>query len=327
MSEIRQDIITGEWVFFAAERKNRPHDFMKKVNEIKNDVHCPFCRGNEGDTPKSTYELCNNDGNWVIRTFSNMYPAVSSNNENVKKHEFYKNADGKGFHEVVVDTPEHIMEIEDFSLEHMFNVLKVLKNRFEFIKSQNDMEYIQIFKNKGPEAGASLQHSHWQIVGIPVISLKQKIACERFKDYYSKNKSCLLCDVVKNEIHDKVRIIDENELFISFAPYASKITYEMYIVPKNHVYSYEQFLDDDLKFLSDILKKSLLRIRGFNKEMCYNICFQDKPLKDNNFNSFHWYLKIIPRTGNFAGFEFATGSFINHILPEEAAKTYRNIKI
>lgn len=323
MSVIRQDMFTGEWIIYAANRKKRPYDFVKRnVARSDNYKNCPFCSGNEEKTPKAVYQ---NGTDWNIRVFPNMYPAVGGEMESFDTENFYHSISGTGIHEVLVDTPEHESVIHNFSTQHIEEILKVLQKRYIEIKKQIDVQYIQIFKNCGPEAGMSLIHSHWQIMGVPFLPNHQKQAQLISKSYYQKNKNCLFCHMLAHEKNVNKRIIAENEKFLLFTPYAPKISYEIWIAPKEHICCYSDFNDTDLAYLSKILKNALTRVAQIREGISYNICFIDMPKTQAEEKYCHWYLKIYPRMGSFAGFEFATGSYINPVLPEVSAKHYRDL--
>lgn len=315
MSELRQDILTGEWVIFAGNRMKRPYDFVKKsVPKTTDSTDCQFCPGNEHLTTEPVYQN-GEDGNWTIRAFPNKFPAVSENAGKADDEGFYSAAPGRGIHEVVVDTPEHMGIIHDFSEEKLFEVLKVIKSRFEAISDADNIKYVQVFKNCGPDAGASIMHSHWQIIGVPVIPREQTVVRENCEKYRQERGKCLICDVVKHEINAEKRIIAETKSFAAFMPYASKMSYECDIAAKEHVRSFGDFDDEMIKELARLIKMVLSAVKTLRKGICYNMCFEDTPKGMDG----HWYMRILPRMGNPAGFEFGTNSYINPILPEKAA--------
>ncbi|HIT73107.1 MAG TPA: galactose-1-phosphate uridylyltransferase [Candidatus Fimicola cottocaccae] len=325
MSELRRNPITGEWVTFAVKRGARPYDFVKK-SEAKKDSSktCPFCPGNENETTKEVFQ--NDDKNWSIRVFPNKYPALDFGDCDFENHSFYENMNGVGIHEVIVDTPNHNEKIYDFSSEHFLDVIKVLKMRFDDMKKRDFIKYIQIFKNNGAEAGMSLVHSHWQIIGVPVMGRIQNDTLFNALEYRKKHNSCVMCDMIKNEIKENKRVVSENENFVAFTPYASKMSYELWIAPKEHISSFGEFNEKHIEDFTNIFHNMLKRVSLINKDISYNICFMDSPI-DENKKYFHWYVKIVPRIGNFAGLEFSTGTFINPVMPEDAAEVYKSKKV
>ncbi len=320
MSELRQDILTGQWVIFAGNRMKRPYDFVKKsIPKTTDSADCQFCPGNEHLTTPAIYED-GDDGSWTVRVFLNKFPAVSGSCRIADDEGFYNAEKGVGVHEVVVDTPNHTDVIHDFTAEHLFKVLKVIRERFIDISSNRDIKYVQIFKNCGPDSGASIMHSHWQIIGVPVIPREQCVVGERSRQYNKKHGKCLICAVIDHEKEKKIRLVAENDTFIAFAPYASQMSYECDIAVKRHIRSYGEFDDGQLNELTQILKIVLSAIKTLRKNICYNLCFEDTPMGCDG----HWYMRVLPRMGNLAGFEYGTCSNINPIFPEDAAEYMRN---
>ena len=321
MSQLRQDILTGEWVIFAGNRMRRPYDFIKKsVPKTADKRECQFCPGNEHLTTEPVYQDGDN-GQWSIRAFPNKFPAVDTGDDYMCSdgEGFYTSCCGKGIHEVIVDTPDHLEIIEDFSVEHIYRVFKVLRLRYEDIMSKDFIKYVQIFKNCGPDAGASIMQSHWQIIGVPVVPSEQTNIVNSMENYRSKNNKCVICSIMEHEREKKIRMISENEHFIAIAPYASKMTYECDIIPKEHISHFSQMDDKKLSALAHLLKDILSAVKTLRKGVCYNLCFEDTPKGYDG----HWFMKVLPRMGNLAGFEYGTSSYINPVLPEDAAAYIR----
>ena len=324
MSQLRRDILTGEWVIFASNRRRKPYHFAMKTTPKKEigNKDCPFCPGNEDKTPDQIYQN-GADGKWNLRVFRNLYPAVDTDSFEKCNEDFYYSEAGIGIHEVLVDTPDHNGDPSQFSEEHMYNILKVLQHRFRVIEDEEFIKYVQIFKNNGPEAGASIDHSHWQIMGVSVVPLEQEKTLRNIMEYRNEKGGCVVCDMVNYEINNKTRIVAENQSFVAFVPYAAKLSFELWVVSKKHVSTFSKLRDDDLKDLGIILKQLLKRVAELRDGICYNLCFEDSP-KGRSDEDFHWYMRILPRIGAPAGFEFATGSYINPMLPETAAQKYRS---
>lgn len=324
LSELRQNILTREWVLYAENRKKRPYDFVRNV--CPRDSHteeCPFCGGNEQRTTEALYQDGEN-GDWSIRVFPNRFPAVTEQEEPLKEEGFYTNVVGKGRHEVLVDTPEHEGTIENFTTEHLKKVLVVLQERYLDIRKGEMVRYVQIFKNCGSEAGMSLRHSHWQIIGLPVVSGRAEAYSRVATDYEKETEHCIFCDMIEVERKENNRLIRETDTFFAFAPYASRFPYEIWIAPKEHVSYYGQFSEKNLGELSELLKDMLLKVKQIQENVSYNICFMDAP-KGEIQGSFHWYVQILPRIGGFAGFEYATDICINPVLPETAAAFFKSL--
>lgn len=313
MSELRKNPFTDEWTLCAQNRRDRPYEFIHKTEVIPDSgKNCPFCCGHEEWTTQAVYQDGEND-QWQIRVFPNKFPAVSNVCSSVEIDPFYTCVAGTGGHEVLVDTPHHNATIDGFSQEQLARILDVLQDRHERMEESDDTKYVQIFKNCGPSAGMSIHHSHWQVVGLPIVPERvEKIART------IKSDDCLFCKLVAHERKVKERMVAENDEFIAITPYASRFPYEVWLVPKVHTKSFGALSEGQKQDLAKMLKWILGRVIQIKEGIGYNICLMDAPKGED----FHWYLEVLPRLGGFAGFEFATNSYINPVLPEDAAKFY-----
>lgn len=316
MSEFRKNPFTEEWTVYAKRRKNRPYEFRWQKAIHKDTKCCPFCAGNEERTTPALFQNETENG-WSIRVFPNMYPVVDEKTEEIEKEPFYENVPGTGYHEVIVDTPVHEESIEQFSGEHMREVLEVLRSRYEKMREKKEILYVQIFKNCGPEAGMSIRHSHWQMIGIPVVPSRIKRMIQN-----GIGKECLFCRLFQAEINTKKRLAGENKTMAAITAYASRYPYEVWIVSKAHRSSFGELTKEEIGDLADLMCQILPKVASLKENVGYNLCFMDAPKGED----FHWHLQILPRIGGFAGFEHATDCYINTTMPETAAAYYRGEK-
>lgn len=309
MSILRENPFTNEWTLYAESRGKRPHDFAQKTELVAGrEKECPFCKENDKITSEIVYW---DKKDWNICVVPNLYPIISHENaENIIEQEaFYNSINGVGHHEVLVDTADHSKTVDQFSEDEMAILFKTFDNRYEYLSNENNAKYVQIFKNNGASAGMSIKHSHWQIVSLPVLP-------EREKNMSAKMEvdNCLFCKMLNYELEKENRVIAESEYFVALAPYSSRMAYEVWIAPKRHFAHFSQRTKEentDLIKITQLVLKKLVKIKP---DVSYNICFMEGELKKDNF---HWHIQILPRIDGFAGFELATNSYINSILPEE----------
>lgn len=316
MSEFRKNPFTGEWTVYAKRRKNRPYEFHWQKAVQKGTECCPFCVGNEERTTPALFQNETEQG-WNIRVFPNMYPVVDKKSEELIEEPLYESKPGFGFHEVIVDTPVHEESIEQFSREHMLEVLQVLRRRYENMRAEKEVLYVQVFKNCGPEAGMSIRHSHWQMIGIPVIPSRIETMVQN-----GIGKECLFCRVFDEEINGRKRLAGENGTMAAITAYASRYPYEVWIVPKIHRSCFGKLTEEEMGDLADMMCRILPKVAALREDIGYNLCFMDGP----KGTDFHWHLEVLPRIGGFAGFEHATDCYINTVMPETAAAYYRGEK-
>ncbi len=309
--ELRKDYVLDRWVIIASERKKRPRDFAKKTKQKKGS--CVFCPGNEKLTPDELGRI-EMDGKWVMRWFSNKFPFVlpEGNPEIRSANKFFTYSDAYGMHEMIVDVREHDKRLEEMPDEHMLAFLKLCSARITELGKLDGIKYVLVFKNWGMEAGASLAHSHTQVVAynkVPYIVAEKARAVKAYR-------SCPYCEIIGIEINGKRRAF-ENKSFACFAPYASRFNYEAWIFPKKHIKSIAEMSDEELGDLGEILKKVLLKLNELG--LPYNFFMHNSPANEN----LHFHIGVCPRSAVWGGFEIAGNDVINSVSPEDAAEFYR----
>lgn len=312
MSEFRRNPFTGEWTVYASNRKDKPYEFRWGKKKDKGIDTCPFCPGHEEKTTPVLYEKIV-DGRWQIRVFENMFPIVGQESTDIEMG-FYEGKSGIGRHEVMVDTPNHEETIDQFSLERLQWVLETLRLRYQELRKEETVRHVQIFKNCGAGAGMSIQHSHWQMVSIPIFPERIQRMAE-----LSMKEGCLFCRMMQWEKEKGERIAGENRSFLAVTPYASRYAYEVWILPKVHKSTFDTLTKEEIEDLAEMLHHLLPKVVKLKEDIGYNLCFMDA----SKGMDFHWHLQILPRIGGVAGFEHATDCYINTVLPETAAAYYR----
>jgi UDPglucose--hexose-1-phosphate uridylyltransferase len=332
MPELRKDPIIGRWVIISTERGKRPTDFTS-VPAAKGGGFCPFCTGNESKTPPEVFAYRSphthrDSPGWWIRVVSNKFPALqiegSLNRQGVG---IYDKMNGVGAHEVIIETPDHNKSLSDLSETHITEILLAWKQRMVDLKKDTRFRYILIFKNHGEAAGASLEHSHTQLIAMPIIPKRVWEEIEGARRYYDYKERCIFCDIVTQEISDDVRVVCANETFISIEPFAARFPFETWLLPKKHEPAFEDMEDADICLLARLLKETLTRLRTALSDPPYNFILHTLPCQGNNRLWYHWHIEIMPKLTKVAGFEWGSGFYINPTAPEEAARYLREISI
>ena len=321
-SELRRDLVTGNWVVIARERAKRPNDFKSKLKEenicLPDDPFAdPQAFGNA--EPLLLYK--DKKGDWTVQVIPNKYPAFGETGQcaESRKSGPYKVMDGRGFHEVVISR-----SCKDyFALlprETAIDVLKAYQERYSALKGRECVKYISIFENHGREAGASLAHPHSQIIAIPVIPPEVLRSLEGSKRFFDTANTCVHCAMIAWEKKDKVRVIFENSSVIAFCPFISRTAFEIHVFPKEHHGRFENFPSQLLPDLAEAMQKSLLMLNKTLKNPAYNFFVHTSPADGTeDYAYYHWHVEILPKTAVWAGFELGTGIDISTIEPERAA--------
>jgi len=331
MPELRKDPIIGRWIIISTERAKRPHDF-KSTHTSPPEKECPFCRGKENMTPQEVYSIKNEKGEWVVRIIPSKNPFLEVNTELWKKGKGpYDLMGGGGIHEVVVETPYHIANMADLEAEDIRKVFFVYCQRFKEIEKNPSIKYVLIFKNYGWSAGGGrVKHSRSQIIATPVNLKRVKEELEGAKFYYNYHERCIFCDIIRQELTSKERLVLDEDGFIAFVPFASRFPFEVWILPKDHSCDFYKIEEEKLFFLSQVIKKILFKIKSLLKDPPYNYVIHTAPFRRPHPNywstieeDFHWHIEITPRLTEVAGFEWGSGFYICPTLPEEAARYLR----
>ncbi len=330
MSEFRYCKLTKEWTLFAPERLKRPNYIStnKQSSLQQNDLLCPFDANNEQYTPNEIARISQNE-QWQCRVVPNLYNALSIDcKPESLKESFFEKHSGFGAHEVLIETPKHNKQIWNYDYNDYFNYLSLLQKRLLNLKQDSRLAHLSIFKNHGKDAGASMEHAHTQLIGLPFIpkQLSEEITLKQ--TYYKKHKRALLDDMVYEEQTYKKGIICENTEFIAYCPYASKFPFEAKIVAKKALSSLQECTANDISALSDILKEFYSKFYNALGDVPFNMLFKNTPYLNYNNDTkdyYRFHINIIPRIYNIAGFELDSDIFVNVVMPETAAKSYKEL--
>jgi len=333
MSELRQDPVTGVWVVIAPERKKRPRLFHRgSARDLTGSKDCPFCAGNEGLTPPEILAVrppgtpAGGPG-WQLRVFPNRFPALRVEGNLERRGDgLYDRMNGIGAHEVIVESPDHATQLADLPPAAMNRVLTVFQQRIRDLKNDLRLRYVMIFKNQGPAAGASLPHTHSQLVALPVVPLRVRQELEGARRHFQQKERCLFCDIVAQEIADGQRLVWEDAMACVVAPYAPRFPFELAIYPRRHGARFEDCPESELAGVGAALTTALGRLNLALKNPDYNLVLHNAPSAPGDEASFHWHFEVMPALGSVAGFEWGSGFSINPIPPEEAAAVLREVR-
>jgi UDPglucose--hexose-1-phosphate uridylyltransferase len=331
MSELRYNIINREWVVIATDRAKRPNDFKKAQKEIiplpeyRND--CPFCPGNEGDFSDETFRIGDKKG-WRVRSIYNKFPALSPKEKLVRKNDgIYHSISGYGIAEVIIESPKHNLCTAIMSNDEVESIINAYKSRYLSLQNREGIEAVIIFRNHGPGAGTSLQHPHSQLIATPIVPPQIRNRMESAVSFFDTTGKCIFCDTLEQELAAKKRIVAENNEFVSFVPYAGAAPFVTWVFPRRHMSSFGEINDVEIKDMASILKLTLAKLYYGLNNPDFNYTIRSIPVKEDGKDYFHWYLTIVPRISQPAGFEVGSGIFINSSVPEESAEFLRQVKV
>jgi len=332
MPELRKDPVVGRWVIICTERGKRPTDFTIRHDPIEVN-HCPFCTGNESHTPPEVYSVRHNGSEpntpgWKIRVVPNKFPALQIEGELDRRGEgLFDKMNGIGAHEVVIETSDHQAELSSLPVEDLAQVLGAYRSRISDLRGDPRFKYILVFKNHGEAAGATLSHSHTQLIATPIIPKRVAEELKGARSHYEIKERCVYCDILQQESSDTRRLVASDDHFIAFEPFAPRFPYETWILPRKHNSSFESLPDEALHDVARILKETLTRINIALNYPPYNFVIHTAPCNDPFLLYYHWHIEVMPKLTKVAGFEWGSGFYINPTPPEDAARYLRNIRI
>ncbi len=332
MPELRKDPVLGRWVIISTERAKRPKDFKSTPeSKVVTPKECPFCPGNESATPPEIYAIrtdgsAPNTPGWNLRVIANKFPALRIEGEINRRGEgIYDRMNGIGAHEVIIETPDHDQDLADVDIDGFGQVVHAYQQRILDLRKDERLRYVMVFKNFGAAAGASLEHSHSQLIATPVVPKRVMEEMDGAKRYFEYRERCIFCDIVVQETKNRKRLICENNSFILICPFAPRFPFECWILPRNHRSNFEDATSEELKDLSAILKDCLMRLNKALNTPPYNFVIHTAPITVRGVDFYHYHLEIIPVLTHIAGFEWGTGFYINPTGPEDSSEYLRNI--
>ncbi|MEX2286956.1 MAG: galactose-1-phosphate uridylyltransferase [Planctomycetaceae bacterium] len=332
MPELRKDPVVSRWVIIAPDRAKRPQDFRAE-SPGGSPRFCPFCEGNEDATPPEifAYRQPGTEANrrgWRTRVVPNKFPALQIEGDLQKRGDgIYDLMNGIGAHEVIIECPHHEHNMSRLPVDTIREVLWMYRDRLVDLKRDPRLVHGLIFKNKGVLAGASLEHSHSQLIVTSVVPISVWEEMTGSLEFYNYRGRCIYCDMIQQELATSSRLVLDTPNFVVFCPFASRFPFETWVLPRHHSSQYENIPRQGIDELGMVLKTTLCKLEAALDDPPYNYVFHTAPFDSGELAHYHWHVEIFPRLTRVAGFEWGSGFYINPVLPEEAAGFLREVEI
>jgi UDPglucose--hexose-1-phosphate uridylyltransferase len=316
----------GRWVIIAPERAERPSAFLRPAPERNGGV-CPFCPGNEAMTPPEVLSRRDENG-WTLRVVPNRYPALRTEIQMVREGTgMFDSMAGVGAHEVVIETRDHSVTLADQPVEQIESVLRAWQERMVDLARDIRLKSLIAFKNHGGPAGATLFHAHSQLVALPFIPETLEAEVRAARRHFDEKERCVFCDIIAQESRDKERVVLESDGAMVLSPWAARSPFELWILPRAHRSSYESASGQQLRAIGDALRTVLRKVDVALEKPAFNLFLHTMPLREAQNDFYHWHLELKPVLTQQAGFEWASGCYINPTPPEEAASFLRQTEV
>lgn len=328
MSDLRYDPITSHWVTIAKNRLDRPTEFIP-LEQIRQQLICPFCQGNEEQTPEPTAAY-RGDGSpladtgdsedWVVRVVPNKFPSFSRSAtfSNGIATGPYASSSGSGQQLLVIPSNRHLASISELNEEELHVAFMASQKEIVKMKNDDEIKHAMLFMNCRSAAGASLGHIHWQLIGAPVVSQYLEARVQRNLDSVRQNGSSLIKQILEWEIEQKVRVLKLTENFCVFCPFASRFAFQIWIVPLDAKGGFALCPPAKRNELAQHCRSVLEKIETLLDNPAYNMLLHQAPFHASDYD--HWFIEIFPRLTTAAGFEWGTDIWVNPVAPEAAAR-------
>ena len=334
MPELRKDPVSGGWIIVTTERGKLPSEFGTVTDQRKGGP-CPFCEGHEEETPPEIAAYRDdgqpNGPGWSVRTVPNKSAVLKVEGELDRRGDgLYDVMNGIGAHEIVIESPDHDADLSTLPLEQLSLAIRMHRDRSLDLRKDKRLRYLQVFRNHGEAAGATMEHPHSQIIALPITPRWLKEELVSAKAHFEFKERCLFCDIMWQELSDHVRIVYENRAFVCFVPFASKSPFEVWALPKRHDSDFGTIENEEIEQMARALKSVTGALSRGLHDPPYNFIIHSAPFRDERpgywktiDKDFHWHIEIIPRLTQMAGFEWGTGFYLNPTPPEQSAQYLR----
>lgn len=351
MSETRYDWLADRWVIFAPNRSKRPDEFIGRTTvDVPPDFVCPFCAGNERLTPNPVLVLPapnRHSRRWQVRVVPNKFPALIPISEAAYRSPIdalasslaerastgtatlatpeasvmFQSEIFHGAHEVIIESAEHRSSLTELTESNAAYVFAAIRSRLIHWRAHDSLRYAVAFKNVGTEAGASLSHSHSQLIATSFVPPDVVRSCRRLEEYEDAHGRPYFEELIQRELEMDERTIFESENFVAVAPFASPVPYFMWLMPKKRQSRFEELSDEGLREFTQITRRMVKSLERLLPNASYNFVLHTSPFDAQRDDVFHWRMELFPRLTKSAGFEWGSECFINPVMPEQAARS------
>ena len=329
--QLRRDPLLGFQVVIAEGRENRPQQWKTSVPPAS-ELHCPFCGGHEDATPHERLVLPAGLARqpdqmpWEVRVLPDIFPSLVPDSPGEAPHvtpPFYEVRPACGLQEVIIESPQHVPSFGQLPQRNAVLTFQAYQQRLLALRKDGRFRYVQLFKNNGPAAGASLEHSHSQMMATEHVPPVVEAELAASAAYFQKHGRTFWSDLIEREIQDGSRIVHVDENLVAFCPFASRMPLEVCILPRRPQADFGDANPTLLSQLALLLQSIVARIEKTADFPAYNYLIHTSPFDTPMPEHYHWHVEVLPRVTVRAGFEWGTGLYVNPLSTERAAQILR----
>ena len=321
--ELRKDPITRSWVVVG-------HPEREKVREGP----CPLCPGNRVET-RVLLDLPA-QGAWQVRTYPHFRPLYHIEGDPGRSADgIYDRMSAIGAHEIIVETPDHTRTLAQMSDEEIERVLQAYALRIADLRRDARFKYVAVFKNQGVQSGEEWTHAHSQVTATTFVPRRILYELRSAREWYRDRERCVFCDILRQEVRQSKRIVDSAGDYYAFCPYASRVPYEVWLIPRTHNHQFEvPAPGENRRNLASLLGRTLRRLTHLTEN--YHMVVHTAPntlqtkgeLSDywrTIAGDYHWHIEILPIVERRSKSYSIKEVYFNGTLPEEAAERLRQL--
>ena len=330
-SHKRFNILTGEWILVSPHRAKRPWQGQNEEvsTEIRpaHDESCYLCARNtriNGEVNPDYKDAF---------VFTNDFAALQNDSPSFTVNDgLFKAQSETGICKVICFSPDHSKSLADMAVEDIQKVVYAWQKEYTELGAKENINYVQIFENKGAVMGCSNPHPHGQIWSQSTLPNEVDKKDQQQRAYFEKNKSSLLGDYLQQELEAKERIIFENDDFVVLIPFWAVWPFEAMIAPKKAMINILELSETGAKNYAEAISViTQLYDKLFNTSFPYSSGIHQAPTDGQENDHWHWHMSFYPpllRSASvkkfMVGYEMF-GSPQRDITAEFAAKKLRDL--
>ena len=313
----------------ATERVRRPADFAVPHGP-RRDASCLFCGGHEDETPpellayRDAADAPPNSPGWRVRVVPNRFPALRVEGDLDRRGEgLYDLMNGVGADEVLVESADHHVKLADLTPAAVEDVVRALHDRLVALKRDARLRAALLFKRHAADAPGRLGHPHAQLLATPIVPPEVLEELDRARAYYDYRERCLFCDILRQELEQRTRLVVDSEHVLALAPFAARFPFETWLFPRRHAAGFERADEAEQRDLAGVLRAVLRRLDRAIGDPPFTLVMHSAPFREGESPSYHWHVEIMP-TLSHAETAWRGGLAVNPVPPEDAARFLRD---
>jgi UDPglucose--hexose-1-phosphate uridylyltransferase len=328
--ELRKDPITRSWVITGDDVPD---------GTVRPESGCRFCPDSPA-VPQVVSNMAGVDGApWSARAVVHPTPLYRIEGEPSRRGDgLYDRMSSVGAHEVLVENPRHDRQLWNAGDGEIEQFLLLVAHRIQDLKGDARFKYISVFKNHGPNAGQEFEHPTSQLTATTFVPRRVLYELRAGRDYFKSKERCVFCDIIAQELQQGQRVIEVRGDFIALGPYAPRVPYETWIIPRTHEAAFERFglsRPPNILDLGAVLRRTLQRIRTVTDE--FHLVLHTSPNTLHRSESldywrtldddYHWHIEILPVIAGKAKSYTFKEVYYSPLTSETAVKRLRDAKI